>query len=169
VDDARGTWKEGMIGEGVVTGILGATALALWFLFVDWAQETPLRTPSILGSLLFRGEAPREGVHVASVVGYTIFHYAVFIAVGVGAAAVARRIEARPRVVLAVLVFFTAMQAFTLAFTTVVAETLAGTIRWWMVAVGNLIGVGVMVVYLWLRHRTTSRVADDREVFDPRQ
>jgi len=164
VNDATGVWK-----EGVVAGILGATALALWFLLVDWTQETPLRTPSVLGSLLFRGEAPREGVHVASVVGYTVFHYAVFIAVGIAAAAVARRIEARPRVVLAVLVFFMAVQAFTLAFTTVLTETLAGTIRWWMVAFGNLIGVGVMVVYLWLRHRSASRVTDDREVFDPRQ
>lgn len=61
-----------------------------------------------------------------------------FVVLGLAGAWVAGRIEERPRVILAVLILFGATQAFALAFTTVLAETLEGTIRWWAAVLGNL-------------------------------
>jgi heme/copper-type cytochrome/quinol oxidase subunit 4 len=159
----------GLRAQGAISGILGASVLALWFLIVDWIRGVPLMTPSALGSVLFRGEWADRGVDVGAVVGYSVFHYLAFILVGIAAAFVAQRAEDRPRVILAVLIFFTAMQAFALAFTTVLAEILEGTIRWWAAALGNLFAVAVMVGYLWLHHRKAGQKLDDRHVFDRRQ
>ena len=45
------------IREGLVTGVLGAAAVALWYLVVDAAAGRPFHTPNALGGVLFRGDA----------------------------------------------------------------------------------------------------------------
>ena len=44
--------------DGIVAGILAAIAVAVWFLIFDTARGHPLYTPSVLGTALFRREAP---------------------------------------------------------------------------------------------------------------
>ena len=39
--------------DGIIAGILGALAVALWFLIFDSARGRPFYTPSILGTALF--------------------------------------------------------------------------------------------------------------------
>jgi len=164
--------QRGTVGQGVIAGILGASVLALWFMILDWLRGEPLMTPSVLGTLVLRGESPPHGPHgidPLAIAGYTVIHYTVFVALGVAGAWVANRIEARPRLILAVLILFTVMQAFAFSFTTVLAETLEGTVRWWAAVLGNLFAVAAMVVHLWSRHRRTRKVLDGGEVFDSRQ
>jgi len=161
--------QRGIVGQGVIAGILGASVLALWFMVLDWIRGAPLMTPSVLGTLVLRGEAPGDQIDTLAVVGYTVIHYALFVALGVAGAWVAGRIERRPRIILAVVILFTAMQAFGLSFTTVLAETLDGTVRWWAAALGNLFAVAAMAFYIWTRHRRTGKVLDDDKVFDSQQ
>ncbi len=46
--DRHNHWR-----EGALTGIIGATALAVWFLIVDLIAGQPFYTPTVLGRGLF--------------------------------------------------------------------------------------------------------------------
>jgi hypothetical protein len=156
--------------EGIVAGVLGATMMAAWFLLVDWAEGVPLLTPSILGSLLTQGGVGSATDHpgLTQVAVYTVVHYLLFIAVGIGAAAVARRAEARPWILLGAILFVVAHTAFILSATTIFSEVLFGTLRWWTVVLGTVWAAAVMVAYLWSRHPGMGRITHEDEVFEPR-
>ena len=78
------------IREGVVAGVLGASAVAIWFLILDTASGRPFYTPQMLGASLatFFG-APGTGNAIPLVLGYTLVHFAAFILIGIAAAMVA--------------------------------------------------------------------------------
>ncbi len=44
-----------MVREGLVAGLLGAGAVAVWFLLIDAITGRPLYTPAVLGSVVFLG------------------------------------------------------------------------------------------------------------------
>ena len=73
---------------GLVSGTLGATVVALFFLVLDTANGQPLWTPTTLGSALFRGEMlpPGAPAEASLVAGYTAIHAAVFLGLGLIAA-----------------------------------------------------------------------------------
>ncbi len=76
------------VSEGLLSGAVGATTIALFFLALDLAQGRPFWTPNALGSFFFRGTLPAGGhaIEPALVAGYTLLHGAVFVAVGLTAA-----------------------------------------------------------------------------------
>ena len=43
------------VREGIWAGLLGAAAVAIWFLAYDAVAGLPLRTPALLGAALFHG------------------------------------------------------------------------------------------------------------------
>jgi len=49
--------------EGFITGIIGAGVVAAWFLLLDTLQHVPLWTPSLLGTVLFKGTDAAAGHH----------------------------------------------------------------------------------------------------------
>src|SRR5512132_1215079 len=49
-----GPWTR-IAREGLVSGLLGAAAVAVWFLLYDTAAGAPFRTPALLGAALFHG------------------------------------------------------------------------------------------------------------------
>lgn len=155
---------------GLVAGILGATMMAAWFLVVDWAEGVPLRTPSILGSLVIRGDVASPSGHpeMAAVVVYTVIHYALFAATGIGAAVVARKGTRRPWIFLGLGLFLIPHAAFLLGATTIFAETLAGSLRWWTTILGVFWAGAVMLAYLWSRYPGIERALNDQEIFEPR-
>ena len=64
--------RNSIVRDGVVAGVLGATAVALWFLGVDSLYATPLATPAALGRGLLRLFGPPGGEGVATfVLAYT--------------------------------------------------------------------------------------------------
>ena len=62
------------VKEGVITGAIGATAVAVWFLVVDLVSGQPFHTPATLGEAVSAVFGPTEGEsafrHVAL---YTVF------------------------------------------------------------------------------------------------
>src|SRR5687768_2527217 len=79
------TQEHSTIREGLVTGLIGAALLAVWYLASDTVQGRPLYTPSVLGQVFLAADtlpAVRRVVPEA-VAGYTALHLAVFLAVGV--------------------------------------------------------------------------------------
>jgi hypothetical protein len=155
----RVTWWEALsentiVREGVITGLLGATIVAAWFLIFDLARGQPLFTPAALGSTLFLGAASVDEVVVGpvTVLGYTVLHMGAFIVAGFLAAAIAVAADEQPPLVLAAVLFFAVFEAFFMGTLAMVAEFLLGALAWWTIAVGNLLAATSMGWYLWTHH-----------------
>jgi hypothetical protein len=153
------TWWEALsanviVREGIVTGLLGAIVVALWFLLFDLARGQPFFTPAALGSTLFLGAGNVNEVVTSpvTVLGYTVLHVGAFIATGFLAAAIAVAADEQPPLVLAAVLFFAVFEAFFMGTLAMVAEFLLGTLAWWTIAVGNLLAAVSMGWYLWTHH-----------------
>ncbi len=153
------TWWEALaqheiVREGAVAGLVGAVAVAVWFLVLDLVQGRPLFTPGALGSALFLGATDLAMVEVTfwTVVGYTLVHLAVFAAVGLVAAVIVWEAENTPPLLLGVMLLFVVFEALFLGLLAIVAEFLLGPLAWWSIAVGNLVAVLAMGYYLWRKH-----------------
>jgi uncharacterized membrane protein YphA (DoxX/SURF4 family) len=144
-----------LLREGIIAGLIGATAVALWFLVVDVIAGEPLFTPATLGRALLSvlGPATAGETVLGAVIVYTIFHYAAFIAVGLIAAVVVQVAETEPSVLAGFLILFV---VFELAFHGFVAllqhTTPLGDLAWYQVLAGNLLAATAMGTYLWKMH-----------------
>ncbi len=143
-----------VLGEGVVAGLLGAAAVALWFFIFDLARGQALFTPGALGSVVFYGADTLDRVRITAgtVLGYTVIHLLLFSLVGVTASAFLNRAGRVPHLIIGGLILFVAMEAFFLGALTIVAEFLLGSLAWWTVAVGNLLAVVAMGAFFGMRH-----------------
>ena len=155
--------------EGIIAGLLGATAVALWFLVVDMFAGRPLHTPEILGRALL-GVFGRERAGVTDagddsallvVAVYTVFHYAAFILVGILAAAVVRAGEREPSLLAGALILFVAFEIGFYGITALLSETDAlGNLAWYQIGLANLVAALVMGVYLWRSNPALGRTLD---------
>ncbi len=87
-----------ILREGFIAGLIGAGAVALWFLIVDVIAGRPFFTPAMLGSAVFFQEHDPSKVVIAfsRVVPYTMIHVCAFIIAGTVAAALAAEVEVAP-------------------------------------------------------------------------
>lgn len=141
--------------EGLIAGVLGATSVAVWFFFIDLILRQPFATPYLLGrALLLRlGEEPVPGAQIAVVLGYTIFHFAAFIVVGVVAVAIVHRAVTEPSVLAGALILFVIFEvAFHSLLSMFGSIPVLGAIAWYNVAIGNLIAAVTMGTYIWRTH-----------------
>ena len=140
--------------DGIVAGILGATAVALWFLGLDVIYRHAFATPEALGRGLLRilGPQGREGSAVFVIV-YTIFHYAAFIAAGLLVAVIVHFAEREPGVLAGAMMLFVAFEIGFYALSSALSESpVFGVLGWAQVATGNLIAAIVMGIYMWRTH-----------------
>ena len=143
--------------DGIIAGILGALAVALWFLIFDSARGRPFYTPSILGTALFgRGAslAPLEATPVSMdmVLMFTWVHGLVFAALGGIAAWLLAVAERSPHVGFGIILLFVVFEAcFTMA-AYLLAAPILHALTWPAVVIANLLAAAVMAGYLWWRH-----------------
>jgi hypothetical protein len=140
--------------RGLVTGLIGATAVAAWFFVLDFAEGTPLRTPAALGSaLLFGAAGPAEVVVSFGLVAtYTVVHIAAFALAGILLVAAAEQVERVPAMALVVVLAAIVLEGLVVATLAVGAEWVLGTLGWWSVAVGNLLAILAMGWQVWRTH-----------------
>lgn len=150
-----GRWVD-VVREGVLAGVLGGAVVAVWFLIYDSVSLQPLRTPNLLGATVLQGlrEAERLVPRLDVVVGYTVFHFAVFAVFGIVVAALLLAAEREPRVLLVLFVLFLCFQLFFFGFLQALDVHLAGALPWWNIAIGNLLASVAMVTYFFLGHRS---------------
>lgn len=143
-----------ILREGVMSGLLGAGVVALWFWIIDLVQGQPFFTPGALGSALFFGSTDLDAVTVSAVtvLGYTAIHIAAFIVTGIIAAAIACYAEDTPPLVLAAVLLFVTFEALFMGLMALLAEFLLGSLAWWSIALGNLLATVSMGYYLWVKH-----------------
>lgn len=139
--------------EGCFVGALGASTVAAWFLVVDLLAGQPFHTPAVMGAALFGVAAPAPGELQAGVlVGYTLFHYAAFTAVGLLAAWSTHLAESKPVMLALFPVLFVTFEAGFLGLVALLHETqLLGELTWYQIGAGNLLASFVMgSTLLWM-------------------
>jgi putative oxidoreductase len=160
-DALRTIWREAwhaphpVFREGVIAGVLGATAIAAWFFVVDLVAGQALFTPTTLGRAVFSvlGAVPDAESPIIHVLAYTLFHYAAFITLGIVAAAMVRLAGDEPSVLLGFAILFVAFEVGFYAFVAVLSQVSPlGNLAWWQVMVGNLIAAAAMGIYLLRKH-----------------
>ncbi len=143
--------------ESLHAGVLGGSAVALFFLVSDLLDGQPFFTPSLIGSVIFHGVSAEDvaKVHLGAVAYFSIVHIAAFTALGGAVSLLVHEVELHsrhPAVVL--LVLFAVIEA---AFFVVAPLAMPGVIaRIGMarVATANLLAAGTMALFFVLSHRT---------------
>ena len=140
--------------EGIVSGLLGASVVALWFLVIDTLQGRPLYTPSVLGTALFQG-IPESGpipVSGEMVIVFTWLHLLVFTLLGGIAAYLLALAETRPNVGFGIVLLFVFFQFGFIAVSMAFAEDVLQALAWPAIVAGNLLAAAAMGLYFWRRH-----------------
>jgi len=141
--------------EGLIAGVLGATAIAIWFLVVDLVAGRPFFTPIELGRAMLSvlGTTPVQDSNTVYVLVYTLFHFFAFIAVGIIAVAVIEFAKSEPSVLAGAVILFIVFELAFNGFVALLRETTnLGWLSWTQVMAGNLIAAIVMGTYLWRAH-----------------
>ena len=149
--------RRAILAEGVLVGLAGAAAVALWFLAYDMAMGMPLRTPALLGAALFEGLRDPAELQITAdlVVRYTLVHGAVFIGFGVVVAGLFALADRDRRVLFALFMLFCCFEVFALAVGAITWEWLFRAISPWALLVGNALAALVMLGVVF-RHSARS-------------
>lgn len=150
--------------EGLVAGLLGAGAVAAWFLVADAALREPFFTPGALGSVLFRGAGGPDEVLItaATVAGYSLVHVAAFLAVGMVGAGLVRKAEEFPPLVFGIGLLAVVFELFFVGMVAVLGSWILDSLAWWSVLGGNVLAALLMGGYLWRAHpRLREKVRSD--------
>ncbi len=149
---------QGAVMEGVVTGLIGAAAVAIWFLVVDTIMGRPLHTPALLGAVvsgvsdpIAAAEAPDRMRFVGL---YTMLHVGAFALLGIIATMLVHRAERTPSLVALLILLFAAVEVAFTAFVAVLEVGAVGDIAWYQVAAGNVVAALAMGWYLRRNHPT---------------
>lgn len=146
-----------VVREGVVAGVLGATAVAVWFFVVDLIGGHPLFTPSTLGAGLLSVFGSSPETQTVNIIAYTIFHYAVFILVGMLAVVLVHAGERLPSVLAGLMILFVAFELGFYGMVALLEETVLGNFAWYQILAGNLLAAILMGTYLWRGHPAARR------------
>jgi hypothetical protein len=140
--------------HGFTAGIIGALAVAVWFLVVDSLFREPLYTPAALGTLLLRGGGGPADISVmwGPVVGYTVLHFAFFILAGVILDGLTGQIQRFPPLAFGLVILFVVFETLFVVMTAVLGSWLLDELDWWSILLGNLVAAVAMGLYVWKVH-----------------
>jgi hypothetical protein len=149
------------VREGVVAGVLGASAVALWFFVADLIAGEPLRTPLLLAGAaagVFGGELGGSAVPIAA---YTVFHYAAFIGVGILITSMLKASRRSPGHYAGMFLMFAVIEGgfYGMVFLLSLVEDV-GALAWYQIGAANLLASLVMGTYLWRLHPEAVRGLD---------
>jgi hypothetical protein len=145
--------------EGVLVGLLGGGAVALWWVVVDLLQGTPFATLNAFGQLFVEGNRPvaQGELDAGSIVAFLVAHFAMFAVLGIVLIRLvhlaSERWELRMGLWLGI-VLTTAWLAF---HSYALAIYTRHALPWWATAVGALVGVATMLALAWRRHPALRR------------
>lgn len=140
-----------VVREGLLVGLVGAAAVALWFLALDSLDGRPFVTPSALGGLLAGQTDGAAGpVNVAWVAAYTVVHAAAFVVLGIVLSALSSTMEEIPALLFGALLGLVSLEAFAMGAVAVLSEFLPHA--WWTFLGANLLATLAMGAVLWRGH-----------------
>jgi hypothetical protein len=140
--------------EGVTTGVVGAVAVAFWFLLVDLAAGVPFRTPAALGSAILLGATGPADVqlNLGVIVTYSFAHLVVFLLLGVTFVWLARSAAQPTAFWTRAVVLLVLLEVLFLGSMFVMSAWIVEHLGWLVILVANVLAI--MSMGLWiLRHR----------------
>jgi hypothetical protein len=164
---ARHLDEHAVLREGLVSGLLGAAVVAVWFLLVDGVLRQPLFTPGALGSLLFHGAASPGEVQVtsATIWGYTVFHVAAFLLFGMVVSALVAQADRTPSFFFGFVLLGVVFELFFVGLVASLGTWVLEEFAWWSILGGNLLAAVAMGGYLFRRHPDLRRSLRDGSVW----
>ncbi len=143
--------------EGLLAGVVGAAAIALWFLALDGVKGRPFYTPTVLGTALFRGGAGLQSpetlpIDFEMVLSFTWVHVLAFLIIGVGASRLLGIAERNPSFGFGIVLLFVVFEFGFLLACMLFAEPVLRALTWPEVLVGNLLAAAAMAAVFWRRH-----------------
>ena len=152
--------RHNSVREGILSGLLGATAIAVWFAIVDIVSGKPFYTPDLLGRGLtsILGKPPTMPDTMAMhVLGYTLFHYVAFALLGIVVAWLVHKSATTPAVLAGFLVVFVMIEAGAYMAAGLLTESPFGALAWYQILIANLLAVSLMGWFMWSRHPDLKR------------
>jgi len=136
--------RKSVFVEGMVVGLAGAAAVAIWFLLYDLAEGAPFRTPALLAAALFHGLRDASALTITSglVLEYSAAHGLAFILFGLGAAGLFALVDRDRRILFAVFMLFCCFEVFVLAMIMVLGAWLFHTLPPWTIVGGMIAWTG---------------------------
>lgn len=146
--------REDLLARGLITGLVGAAAVALWFLFLDFSDGHPFRTPAALGSALLFGIAGVESMKITFgvVASYTLLHVVAFVLAGMVFVVIADQVERSSSLLLLTVPAAVALEAVVVTGLALSADWVLGALGVWSVLFANLFAVLAMGWYIWRTH-----------------
>jgi hypothetical protein len=140
--------------EGMIAGTVGAAVSAGWFLMNDMAHGRPLRTPALLGAVLFQGlrDIGSLQVSAALVLEYSLVHWMAFVLFGCVAATLLAAADRDPRLLAGLFVLFCSFEVAALALIAILGQWLFEAIPQWDIVIGNLVAAAAMLAVFFRRH-----------------
>jgi hypothetical protein len=147
--------RTSVLAEGLLAGLAGAAAVALWFLVYDVLFAEPFRTPAMLGAALLKGIDTPEAVVVTAplVLQYTALHVALFVLFGWASAGLFAIADREPRFNYMVFALFCSFQVVAFAAIAIMARWVLGAVAWYLFVGANLIGTAAMLWVFSRHHR----------------
>lgn len=142
-----------IISEGVLAGVIAASAVAAVFLVVDLAAGHAFRTPQQLGAMLLSlFGSSTQGDLATPIALYTLFHFVAFIIAGVIAAAIVQLTVKQPAAILLFVILFFAFEVVFTGFIAFLDATSTGGVTPYQVAIGNVVASIAMAWFFRARH-----------------
>jgi hypothetical protein len=143
-----------LVARGLVTGLIGAGAVAVWFLLLDAARGQAFFTPAALGAALLLGATSQADVQVTLpiVAAYTMLHVAAFIGIGIMVEWAAERVERAPGVLRAATLAFVLLEALFIGVVGALSQWVLGALGYWAVAIGNVLALASMSMWILATH-----------------
>ena len=145
-----------LLHDGVIAGLIGATAIAVWFFVVDAIAGRPFFTPETLGHAMLDvfGRPAQDDSRVIHVLAYTVFHFAAFMIVGLAMSLIVFLAQKEPSILFGFLVLFVAFELGFYGFVGLVSQSTAlREFAWYQVMIGNILAAGLMGFYFWRTHK----------------
>lgn len=140
--------------EGFIAGMIGAAAVAVWFLITDLIQGRPLSTPSILGQvILWRNTTPVVSPpQTTPVVAYTLFHLGAFTLFGIVLVHLVHLAMSSPLARFGLMMLAVVFEVFFLIMLYAAFNVTSYLFPWWSVLAANTLSLIAMGWYLKRSH-----------------
>lgn len=145
--------------EATSAGLLGATAVAAWFLLLDFVAGRPLHIASVFGQVLLFGDRTPELARLdwGAVEAYGFFHFLSFLAVGWLAVRLLHMAVRQPVWLVGLLLLFVILETAVFAVSFALFQGTGAEYLRVPILIGNALAVFVMGTYLWHTHRLVVR------------
>ena len=141
--------------HGLLTGLVGAAAVAYWLFLVDLVAGHPFYAPATLGSAILLGASSPNEVqfNLGVIAGYSILHVSAFVLVGIAFSWLAKDRAHPTRFWLRTAVTFVLIEALFLGTLVIVSGWVIQDLGWFTILAANALAVVCMGLWLWRTQR----------------